>query len=351
MDIAQGKPKVFDALTGLRGLGALWVTLFHIFDSSNFTIVNQGYLGVDLFFILSGFILSHVHAKDFTVYTYHTHIRFIQLRLARIYPLHVFILLCFALFVFNTQGFTERYSSPERLDIGHFFAALFLVHNWGIGPAPLWNGPTWSLSAEWFAYLSFPLISTFCVKVVPAKWVLATAITVLATLEAIMLWKGSHGGMGKAGLFRMAAEFIAGCLLYRYTNLKGDGDHGYRYLLLSFILLGVALYAPSMIWLASMGFALLILAVSDKPNTISIALSSKPLIWLGDISFSLYLCHWPLIQIRNWLSSKYTISSNIELLALASIIITTTAICHKFIEKPARNIGRKLILKDHIKNE
>lgn len=337
------KPKVFSALTGLRGLGALWVTLFHLFDGSTIILINKGYLGVDLFFILSGFILSHVHAKDFPVYTYRAHIKFLQLRLARIYPLHVFILVCFALFVFNAPGFAERYTNPERLDIGHFFAALFLVHNWGIGPAPLWNGPTWSLSAEWFAYLTFPLISIFCVKHVPTKWVLVGAFAVLATLEAIMLWKGIHGGMGKAGLLRMAAEFTAGCLLYRYCTLKGVDARSLPYLLLSLALLSAALYGPSLISLASVGFALLILAVVGPPNLASRMLSSRALVWLGEISFSLYLCHWPLIQVRNWITPQYQIPNNISLVILIAAIALTSLLCYIFIEKPARNFGRKFI--------
>jgi len=340
MVTVQGKPRIFAALTGLRGIGALWVTLFHLFDGSSITLINQGYLGVDLFFILSGFILSHVHAKDFPVYTYRAHLKFLQLRLARIYPLHVFILVCFALFVFNAPGFAERYVNPERLDIGHFFAALFLVHNWGIGPAPLWNGPTWSLSAEWFAYLTFPVISIFCVKYVPAKWVLGVAFLVLATLEAIMLWKGIHGGMGKAGLLRMAAEFTAGCLIYRYTTHKGVEQRGLLYLLLSLTLLSAALYGPGLLALASVGFALLILAVIGPPNLASRMLSSRPLVWLGGISFSLYLCHWPLIQVRNWAVPYYNLDDQTSLLILLVAIITLAVFSYHFIERPARILLR-----------
>lgn len=59
------KPKIIPGLTGLRGVAAVWVVLYHFLAGSGIPVLNAGYLGVDIFFILSGFVLSHVYAANF----------------------------------------------------------------------------------------------------------------------------------------------------------------------------------------------------------------------------------------------------------------------------------------------
>src|SRR5258705_5569923 len=85
------------ALTGLRGVAAFWVVLFHMEWGSSIPIIEKGYLGVDVFFILSGFVLMHVYAGFET--TDFDYVRFIKARIARIYPLHIFALLLLAVLV------------------------------------------------------------------------------------------------------------------------------------------------------------------------------------------------------------------------------------------------------------
>src|SRR3954452_803959 len=84
--------KNIPALTGLHGLAAAWVFLFHLLHGEGVPVVEYGYMGVDIFFVLSGFVLSHVYLRQGDLATAGGYLRFVAVRLTRIYPLHVFML-------------------------------------------------------------------------------------------------------------------------------------------------------------------------------------------------------------------------------------------------------------------
>ena len=101
--ITRHKPQAIPSLTGIRGIAALWVMLFHIGQGipgysllpwlTGSSFIESGFRGVDLFFILSGFIMMHVHAQDFTVLRRRTLWDFMIMRCIRIYPAHLIALL------------------------------------------------------------------------------------------------------------------------------------------------------------------------------------------------------------------------------------------------------------------
>src|SRR5580704_11495728 len=152
-----------NALTTLRFLAALHVVLFHMRVTGvlpggpwwyqNFSSV--GYIGVNLFFVLSGFILVYTYANT-TV----SPRRFWQARFARIYPAYALSLLLSAPFFF----FAVRYLDIPFLAWSkqHLVAAcvltLTLLQSWFPEAALTWNAVCWSLSVEAFFYLAFPLL-------------------------------------------------------------------------------------------------------------------------------------------------------------------------------------------------
>lgn len=103
MRLTKHKPQAILSLTGIRGVAALWVMLFHIGQGipgysllpwlTGSSFIENGFRGVDLFFILSGFIMMHVHAQDFTVFCRRTLWDFMIMRCIRIYPVHLVVLL------------------------------------------------------------------------------------------------------------------------------------------------------------------------------------------------------------------------------------------------------------------
>lgn len=337
--------QVLPALTSLRGLGALWVLLFHLQPESAWGPLKFGYLGVDLFFILSGFIISHVHAQDFPVYRLKQHMHFLRLRLIRIYPLHVFVLLIFAVLVLNAEGFVSRYPNPERFGFGHFLASLLLVNNWGLGPPPLWNTPTWSLSAEWLAYIAFPFISIVCQRLIAPRYCLGLAFMTLGAM-AILLTLNGHpdlSGTGKAGLVRMLGGFIAGCLIAQYTSGKAPCHSAIHSLMtIACFLLANSLPDFPGLYLAAFVFVITAIALKER-NCLIGFLELKPLRLLGEISFSIYLCHWPIIQLRNWALERGMIESeNTDIYVIAVTLLIAT-LCWRLIEVPSRKAGRKWI--------
>jgi peptidoglycan/LPS O-acetylase OafA/YrhL len=126
------------ALTSLRGVAALTVLIFHVVPDF------RGYLAVDLFFLLSGFVLTHVY-RGFEL-TRQSYFNFLKARLARIYPVHLMILVVL-LPMLNTR---PDFSS------GGLLSSLFLMQSpWH---SISWNYASWSISAEWHCYLLFPIL-------------------------------------------------------------------------------------------------------------------------------------------------------------------------------------------------
>jgi len=187
-------PERMEALTGLRAFAALAVVFFHfrfvafapVGYATDYPITASLYLGVDLFFILSGFVLMHAHGAEFGRLELGTTLRFYALRLARIYPVHVAILfLVLAMLggeLVLSHGAPLGPDQAERFRPDGFFRHLFLV-GWS---SPTWNPPAWSLSAEWTAYLFFPVVAWAAVRLsIPAALAVLGALAVtFATVYA-----------------------------------------------------------------------------------------------------------------------------------------------------------------------
>ena len=139
--MAKSIPEV-RALTGLRGIAALYVVCLHYYIPipENMRILSHGYLAVDLFFALSGFVLAMNYSgklsREFTLQAY---LSFLARRFARIYPLYLFTLTAATALV--ASHLMELHANPSRI----FLPNLFMVQNWGrgrvsirrLGPCPL----------------------------------------------------------------------------------------------------------------------------------------------------------------------------------------------------------------------
>ncbi|MBV8799238.1 MAG: acyltransferase [Alphaproteobacteria bacterium] len=157
------------ALAGARALPPLLLVLYHYHEAHGYqnvrwfdVFVAKGYLWVEFFFALSGFILVHVYAAR-GEFRYGT---FLKARLARLYPLHlVTLLLMLGMVVFfrwlaAIGGYTSIYDLPgyhPYTSFWSFIGNLFLVQAWHLFPRLSWNGVSWFVSVEWFLCLLFPL--------------------------------------------------------------------------------------------------------------------------------------------------------------------------------------------------
>lgn len=335
------------ALTGLRGVASVWVVFYHTLK--HVPVVASGYAGVDIFFVLSGFVLSHVYLRDSTLGNAKGYATFLGARLARIYPLHLFSLLFLLGVLLVLPHFAQRYPDPvARFSSGAFFASLLLIQNWAHWRINCWNTPAWSLSAEWLAYLCFPFLLVMLRKLRASIAVtLALAFFALSSAIGLLFLSGDHmlsGTTGRNGLVRMAGEFVAGCFIY-LAYLRGWRMPQIVGLTLLIVLLAVGMAGNK----TPLSFALVLAAVpvvlmaAQEGNLFSKFLETKPIIFLGEISFSIYMMHWIVIQIFNWLSDhgmvwNWFLLKTVTLLTVLGLSIGT----YQFIELPARKWGRYL---------
>lgn len=295
------------ALTGLRFIAACWVLTAHfqpvlealwpaarVFDP----IARDGNMGVDLFFILSGFILIYNYRETFTQLTARNYVRFLGLRLARIYPVHLFTFGLFAAFVvFDLAGGSPAHHEPGVFTLAGAVKHLLLIQAWGFGDSATWNQPAWSLSAEWFAYLLFPGLAWAILRFGSLRLLVGAAVVAAPVGLAAMTLIDTFPPF--LALLRVGATFTLGCGL-GILFLDGIGERWKRWEIVaaaSAIAIVVASLALPDTCCAEYGSVILLMAVcifalaraSGPPAR---WLSTKRAMFWGGASYALYMTHW-----------------------------------------------------------
>ena len=151
---------MYSKLESLRGVAAILVLLYHshfTFGAASIPFVANSYLCVDFFFILSGFVLSLAYGDK--IRSGMPFREYISLRLGRIYPLHLFMLLVLIPYIlFKQYMFKAGFGGQDQFEDNNvisFLANLFMVHSMGVLDHLSWNIPSWSISVEFFAYIAF----------------------------------------------------------------------------------------------------------------------------------------------------------------------------------------------------
>jgi peptidoglycan/LPS O-acetylase OafA/YrhL len=166
-------PKI-GALAGARAFPPLMVVMFHFSEGHHYSgwrvldyFATRGYLWVEFFFVLSGFILTHAYwsrLKDLLQRS--GYLAFLRARLIRLYPLHLFMLLLLLAAVAGLRvlaaqgGYLSIFDMPYHQDVSvrGFCLSLFLVHAWNSMPSLTWNGVSWFVSVEFALCLLFPIL-------------------------------------------------------------------------------------------------------------------------------------------------------------------------------------------------
>jgi peptidoglycan/LPS O-acetylase OafA/YrhL len=293
-------PNDIRPLTSLRIVAALWVLIYHFrdhlgLDLDRFGLVAKGYLGVDLFFILSGFILSHVYLGRVETRRFN-YGSFLWARLSRIYPVHL-VTLAGTVAIWLAALKMGAAFDPVAFDPAVLPQHLLMIHAWGTTPSVQWNFPSWSISAEWFAYLLFPVVAVLIIALRRMIW-----LSVLLALGAFlaMFWLVESNGLPlpevtRLGFIRIVPSFLLGAALYqlgRTTRLP-------RYAALFGASVAVAwiVFATSAglsdatIWPA-LGLLVFSLAEASKTEARGV-LGAAWLVYLGEVSYSVYMTHLP----------------------------------------------------------
>lgn len=216
-------------LTGIRFIAAAWVLLYHLQGPLNVIglgdipvfsdVLRIGRLGVDLFFALSGFILTHTYLTRMGPrFQVRQTGRFLWLRLARIYPVHLVMLVVAGVAVVAQARVTGTELNRTWFNATDFVKQLFLVQEWGPDPQRGWNFVAWSLSMEWLAYLFFPfLVLIFFLLFRRGSTLLLVAAWIAVLVPLVSYGLGTTdpyytGGWGST--IRVMTEFTAGALTY-----------------------------------------------------------------------------------------------------------------------------------------
>ncbi len=311
------RPAEIRALAGARAFPPLILVLFHFGEGHHYqnvfwydAVVAKGYIWVEFFFALSGFILVHVYGaraaafwRDRRVYG-----DFLKARLARLYPLHLFMLLAILAKIVGLRALAAAGGYPPIYDVPYqpintwptFVANLFLVQAWNIFPYLSWNGAAWFVSVEFLLCLLFPIY------LVLSRGGLLRAVLLIAVGAATLDVLARTSGHGlditfHNGIFRGMAGFAIGvglAMLYRRAMALGAArlpeglftlaQTACVLLLLDAIYRSEWAHKPSDIYVA-LAMDLLILALAFDRGVVARVLQTRPLLMLGEWSYAIYM--------------------------------------------------------------
>jgi peptidoglycan/LPS O-acetylase OafA/YrhL len=374
---AQAVPEI-RSLTGLRIVAAMWVVCFHLSWAPGgayvrtweplLPLIRHGMLGVDLFFVLSGFVITLTYLDKLGPRpSARGAVTFWWARICRIWPVHAVVTGLFGIWMaFKAfHGDPGVYQPVQPVaDLPHWIEQMLMVQMWHrpFIEGSSWVGPAWSISAEWAAYVAFPVLALVLWRLRTAPplvtGVLAVGcmlpVGVLSTLEGALTFP-------YAWALRIACGFAAGafmCLTVRGISRTERVDRiATRVAVLATVEMLIMLWADSSKQgsdnsgaLAVIAFPVLIGALALSTRGPSRWLSTDAMVFGGKISFAMYLVHIPLFEIAYTLMKWYprldqgTGPGTFILPHLLAATWLVGYLVHRFVEEPARRSMRRVRL-------
>ena len=368
-------------LTGIRLVAAVWVLLYHSqgpLDAIGVLsipvlpdFIRVGRLGVDLFFALSGFILAHTYLSSLgEQLKVNKSARFLWLRLARIYPVHV-VMLVIAGFAVTAQSIvTGEELNRSWVNPWDFIKNLLLIQEWGSDPQRGWNFVAWSLSMEWLAYLIFPFMALVLWRMHKHLPTWALCLLWIMSLTPLVIY-----GLGSSdpyytenwgSTYRVLTAFTAGAISYLIVDRLRESDRAAAMCdVLAFVL-------PAIVVAGSVFLAWLPAAVSPITSTdpdaeplpplfhltlvpvlivwigvlalsrrgMANLLATKIMVFGGFISYSLYMTH--LVWFGLWRAGMKTLGLEsgplyaLSVVFLLGMSFVIAYVMWRLVEEPAR---------------
>lgn len=337
-----------EQLTFTRFLAAISIVVFH-YGQKSFVFNNdyvgflfiQANVGVSYFFILSGFVMVIAYEKKTKI----CYAEYFKSRFARIYPIY-----CFAIFLLLLTQFLTR-----SIDFEGFFLNLFMIQAWLPGKALSFNSPGWSLSVEAFFYVIFPVLFNVIYKRGNYKTITITVL-LFWLMSQIIFHLLLSTNLNEAYLFKdkdllyspimHLNEFLVGNLagLFYVNRIKSkrnnfDWQIGIVVIVILLVMrfpIGLNLHNG----LLALLFIPLILLISFNEGVITKIFKSKFCVFLGEISFGIYILQYPVFSlISSYSLNKYFNISDVTLVFFIRllILIVLSAVAYVYIEKPIQN--------------
>lgn len=370
------KPNRIDYLDGLRGIAALSVVVGHICWPSAIArspLFHSISMWVDFFFVLSGFVIAHTYFDRLAGGM--SALRFMGRRFARLYPLHLAMLLAWAGYELLKSAFWGKiavqanYTPFEMNNAATFLSNLFLTHSLGVFPRGGWNGPSWSISVEFYTYLVFALLIGWLHSRKVHFWLSIGSLIVVSLVVLATCTGGQYLNVNQDyGFFRCVLGFSLGVIVQQLHPAGGPPGQsfwrrGAKAALA--VAIGALIMLPStktpISLVAPFVFASFIFVmVRDRGGLIEQCLSSRVCQFLGCLSYSIYMTH-SLLQVifRNvWRVGQrseslrdgwagFLFNEGLTLLYVATVLGLSWS-CYRLLELPAQQWLNQLF--DRFKN-
>jgi peptidoglycan/LPS O-acetylase OafA/YrhL len=309
----------------------------------------NGYLWVDLFFILSGFVMAYAQAPLCAhMFRMRTHVAFLAARIARIYPLYLLVIIESACLLALRSGHLDPFV------LGCNFA---MVQGWGL--ASSLEGAAWSVSTEWAAYLLFPVLlgltvlasrrvacGAALVASVALAWLALSPGPFTNTLQVRNGPLDLYSAATAAPLLRCLSEFTFGLLAFRVARGLAASRSGILYRWAGGITIGVALLLLALLDLPGCDLAVvalfcaLLVFLSQQTGHLATALGAAIPYRLGQWSYSIYLIHdkfsHPASILNRQLAGHVPFAGGLTVIMTCALVIACSAATFRWIEQPLR---------------
>ncbi len=366
---------MLQTLTGLRGFIALWVFTAHFFfmDAYNvigytpeitrpFLLIRFDVIGVDIFFVLSGFLLYYLYGEFFgsDKATKKDGDKFYLARLARIYPMHIFTLLVMWIIHNSDIPHPTVMGHQDMLFGDHWLIMLFmnlaLIMSWGFLPVPSWNEPAWSISALAFAYLLFPFFSKLMYRL-KNIWLMVVLLILAPVVQDLGSkyvggWSSSDG---VGAIIRVMTDFVSGCITCKIFMMVKDKQINWDNIFtlnLAGLLLSI-MYLVGIFKsyeLLNIFIPLLIISLALSKSYINAIFTNRVSMHLGRVSYSSYMLHYPyLLLMKHYFGGYYAelapagFAIFLHFLLISAGLILVSTIAYYLIEQPAHKYLRGLV--------
>jgi peptidoglycan/LPS O-acetylase OafA/YrhL len=329
-------------IDGLRAVAIIAVIFFHFKKG----LLPGGFIGVDIFFVISGFLITSIIRNDYEngIFSF---INFWLRRVRRILPAlvtAVFVILAASLLILyppdiNEAGTQGMASLLSFANISHW---LLSGNYWGpkADDSPFLH--VWSLSIEEQFYFIFPLLLFLTLKFF-RKWI--TPIFIFSIFSSLILFIYGTQIKPVATFYLLPArawELGIGAWLaiylfkkhFRYGTSNLIAGTGFLAVLLSCYFVHSKNGATPLLIVPVLGAAIVIMFASGDRNFVKTILSFPPAVYIGKISYSLYLWHWPVLLLSKQLSLKYAWNSHPML--VLGVILMLASLSYHFVETPLR---------------
>lgn len=302
----------FKAVDSFRGMSAIMVILFHLQHLellSGIAFIAKSDIFVDFFFVLSGFVMTHSNYDRITDLA--SVQPFVRKRFNRLYPLHLFTLLLvlgFELVRYGIDHYVVKLTYPvfaPDKSLPSFIANLTLTQSLNLFDRVTWNGPSWSISVEFYTYIAWALCLVLFRK---------NLLIMCSVLFGLLGWfivhhNGSIIFNYDYGFVRCLYSFLIGMLTYRLNRrLPLRFSYG-QFTLIEVVLIGLTIAAVSSFthsesWLMPFLFAGVIIVFSRESGAVSRVLAGHRFEFLGKLSYSYYLNHTVVLAVMDLLVFK-----------------------------------------------